>query len=380
MSRFLTALLAALLISPPAGGLTPDELDAAMQRLHERDVFHGVLLVTQGGETLFKGAYGLSDRETGEPIAPESVFEIASVTKPMAAVAALRLAGRGELDLDAPVQAAWEEFPYAVVTPRHLLTHTSGVIGHDAFFRQRGAQIAAGQVVGNRAILDEVLRDPPALRHAPGDGHAYSNLNFIILAGLLERVSGESFSALLEREVFRPAGMRRSQVMTGRYTGGPAPAALTESYVRDENGAWVNTSSAPGWEFVRTFSGTEGDTGVVSTASDLGLFIDALAEGRLLADEQLEAMGQRESLRNGSAFRSVSWLPSGNGLGWRVSEDDALLWHTGDWGGYRCGLFWNRLNDRCVVYLSNHAITDWSWLGSLQQVIANPATLSRDNP
>jgi CubicO group peptidase (beta-lactamase class C family) len=378
MHRILISVLAILSLGSTVRGMTPAELDAAMRQLHERDVFHGVLLVTEGGETLFEGAYGLSDRERGDPISAASVFEVASVTKPMAAVAALRLSERGELDLDAPVRTHWEDFPYATVTARHLLTHTSGVVGHDAFFRERGARIAPGAVVGNDAILDELRRDPPPLAHEPGDGHAYSNLNFIMLAELLERISGQSFRALLQQEVFEPAGMRRAQVLTTRYTGGKLPENLTESYVRDERGGWVGISVAPGWEFVRTFSGTKGDTGVVSTAADLSRFVRALASGRLLSDETLDAMGRRATLDDGAAFRSVGWLPSGNGLGWRVSEDDALLWHTGDWGGYRCGLFWNRRNDRCVVYLTNHAITDWSWLGSLQPIIGDPATLVED--
>jgi CubicO group peptidase (beta-lactamase class C family) len=171
-----------------------------------------VAVLDNGGIAWAKG-YGVKDVTTGEPVLPETLFQAASISKPLAAMAALKLVEEGLLALDAPVNQylkSWklpenrftEGHP---VTLRHLLTHTGGLTVHGF----------PGYAVGDPvATTTEVLdgtgpANTPAVRvdTIPGSLWRYSGGGYTIVQQLLEDVTGKPFPELMQELVLEPAGM-----------------------------------------------------------------------------------------------------------------------------------------------------------------------------
>ncbi len=148
-------------------------------------------------------AQGLADRATRRPVRVEDPVRIASISKLAVAMAVMRLVDQRRLDLDRDVSTGlgWRlrhpAFPDTPITLRLLLSHTSGV------------RDAAGYTLGLDGDLPALLAQPGAwdTGHAPGGYFSYANLNFPIIAAIMESATGERFDRLMARLVFRPLGL-----------------------------------------------------------------------------------------------------------------------------------------------------------------------------
>jgi CubicO group peptidase (beta-lactamase class C family) len=162
-------------------------------------------LVAEGGQVRFADALGVAVREPREhPATLETIYDLASLTKPLVTglLCAMRVE-RGELELDAPVAKYLRAFARAgrvVMTIRNLLTHTSGL----------PAWRPLRQLTNNRrdCVLEMIAAEK--LVHAPGTQVLYSDLGFITLGLLLERISGAPLAELARREIFAPLDLRRT--------------------------------------------------------------------------------------------------------------------------------------------------------------------------
>jgi CubicO group peptidase (beta-lactamase class C family) len=190
------ALACALLAS--LARAVPDpakEIDAFLARC-ERFGFSGSVLVVRKGKVLLRHGYGLADRETGARITEDTLFEIASSTKPFTACAVLKLAEAGKLSLDDPIGKHLPGVPddKQAITIRHLLAHTSGM------------PRAAGGGGDDPAAAAKAYLSAPAARK-PGEAFEYWNGGYALLAALVERASGRSFMDYCRENLFRPAGL-----------------------------------------------------------------------------------------------------------------------------------------------------------------------------
>ena len=188
--------------------------------------------IVHGGETVFTRGFGVANVTTGTPVTPETVFGVASLSKPVVATAvvalALALADRrtpdraAALDLDAPVVTWVPEFTLAdgraaEITARHLLSHTSGlpdVVDYHWHDPDRSDD-ALGRAVGALSRL--------SLRTTPGSTFFYSSAGFDVLGHLVATLIGTTFEAAVERLVLNPVGMRGSTFLRGDVP--PEPAA-----------------------------------------------------------------------------------------------------------------------------------------------------------
>jgi CubicO group peptidase (beta-lactamase class C family) len=150
-------------------------------------------------------AEGLADPSTGRAVTPDDPVRVASVSKLVVAIGVMRLVEQGKLDLDSDVSAklGWPlrnpAFPDRPVTLRQLLSHTSSVRDHDD-------QYAIPLGGSLRAVMSDPMSWDAA--HGPGAGYfAYSNLNFPIIASVMEMVTGERFDLLMKRLVIEPMGL-----------------------------------------------------------------------------------------------------------------------------------------------------------------------------
>ena len=273
------------------------------------------LAVTLGGELVSHKSLG---RFTYDPAAPEvttaSIFDLASLTKVVATTAmAMILYERGLLDLEAAVAAIVPEFAGASddddsrrreVTLRMLLAHSSGLPAYEKLFLRAKTR---------KDLLQAAFTMP--LATAPGARAEYSDIGFIILGVVLERLADESLDVFCQREIFGPLGMTHT-------TFNPAPALkdsipptaddrafrhrIIQGEVQDENAS--------------VLGGIAPHAGLFSTAEDLAIFAHTMLNGGypILRSSTIELFSRRESAPEGTS-RALGWdtpslpLPSQSG-------------------------------------------------------------------
>src|SRR5262245_57518666 len=156
------------------------------------------------GELRFAAAYGIADVENSVAATPATVFRIASTSKPLAAVAAMQLAERGALDLDAPVQKYAPAFPVKrfPITTRQVLAHMSGIRNYRPGEGERTTRY------GSLTDALSIFKDDE-LDHEPGARFTYTTFGYTLLGVIIEGASGRSFEDYMREQLFTPAGMSR---------------------------------------------------------------------------------------------------------------------------------------------------------------------------
>jgi serine beta-lactamase-like protein LACTB, mitochondrial len=266
--------------------------------------------VVQGDQIVWAQGFGAADVEQAAPVRPDSVFRLASISKPITAVAVMQLVERGLVGLEDPIQKYVPSFPrkpQGDVRIRHLLTHTSGVRHY------RGSEFSLAQPFPTFDQAIGVFRNDP-LEFAPGDRFLYSTYGYNLLQGVIENVTGRSYDDYLRSAIFGPAGM------TSTYLERPQEIVRyrARQYVRGGASplSWLN---APYVDLSVKWAGG----GLIGTASDVARFDIALNQGKLLRPDTLERMYASGRLNNG--------ILTGYGLGWMVSQQGPrqLVAHSG---------------------------------------------------
>jgi D-alanyl-D-alanine carboxypeptidase len=312
--RLAALLLAALALAPPAApglaqapapAVSPPsgdrqvarEVDRIARRYAALERFSGSVLAARGGRVLFRGGYGLADRERGIANTPATRFDIGSLSKQFTAAAVLKLEAEGKLSVDSPVSRYLPDYPKeqgSRITLHHLLTHTSGL---PSLGRRGPLESVAEDCTAK--TLDELLaysRDLP-LQFAPGAEYRYSNSGYMLLAAVVERVSGVPFDEYLRTALFRPAGLRA----TGRAAPDAAVPGRAVGYMGYEPGVAPAACHHPGWQ--------TGAGGVLSTVDDLYRWERALEEGRVLPPAQLAKLYHPHVSRGrANAFYGYGWM------------------------------------------------------------------------
>lgn len=269
----LLVALAVFLAVPPATHAQYAEVAAAVQAGIRQGVFPGAVVVIGRQDTvLYARGFGRFTWATSSqvPSVDSTLWDLASLTKVVAtASVAMRLADRGQLDLNAPVSRFLPRFVGAGrerVTLRMLLDHTSGLPAFAPLYRNADTREAA---------IAQVWDVP--LRRAPGLSPDYSDLNAILLALAMEAITGQPFDELVRQEVFDPLGMTETLFAP--------PASLRRRIapsMRDAQGPIAGRPSDPN---AFAMGGIAGHAGVFGTGADLARFAQAwLRQGRLAGD------------------------------------------------------------------------------------------------
>ena len=189
--------------SAPAPGAVDSVAAAFAHEVETRRVPGAVLVVVQDDRIVLRRAIGVRSVETGDPMTPETLFRVGSVTKLFTGVAALLAEGEGRLRLDAPAAQVAPDLHPAIgrLTPHALLTHTAGL-----------ANAAAGDGLHDDLALGARVRawDERALFAPPGDVHAYASPGYWLAGHLLERAHDAPYATLVAERVLGPLGMTRS--------------------------------------------------------------------------------------------------------------------------------------------------------------------------
>lgn len=180
-----------------------DPVDDLMKDGLQKHAFPGaVLLVGKGNAELFLRAYGKADLFSRSAMTPDTVFDLASLTKPLAtALAVAKLADRGRIALDRPAADWLPELPgdKAAITVRQLLCHRSGLPAHRLFYMIHKNLDALER---KSTVLEMIARTP--LEMAPGTSTLYSDLGFMLLCRLVERVADCALDRFLTDQIYGP--------------------------------------------------------------------------------------------------------------------------------------------------------------------------------
>ena len=268
-----------------------DSLRAWFDERVDAHAFSGSALAARGEETLFSYVGGLAHRGLGVPIGEDTRFGVASITKMVTAIAALRLVDQGLVRLDQPLTEILpaEQQPAALTrehTLHHLLSHTSGLANyHDdddptlASFLANWDRIPVYHIRRPADMLP-LFRDLPAVA-PPGTEVAYNDAAFILAGLVIEAVTGRHWDEVVADEVLVPAGMAD----TGLEAMDSDPLRLAVGYMTEDippderrtNIYGLTASPMP-------------DGGMITTPADLVRLVNALLGGRLVSGELLAAM------------------------------------------------------------------------------------------
>lgn len=401
-SRALPIVLAVLASAPRAGaqpaaqplpraapaevGLSAEALARmapAMRAYTDSGKLGGVLVaVARHGRVAYLETFGTADVRTGAPLAPDAVFRMYSMTKPVTAVAVLQLVERGKLGLDDPVSRYVPAFAEAVVyagggavqptttpatrpiTVRQLLMHTSGMayglgnLAADSIANARGLFVASRTAAG---FADTVARLPLAFQ--PGERWRYGP-GLEVLGRVVEVVDGRPFERYLDEEIFRPLGMRSTAF---RLT--PAlRARLAGFYERGPDGQLHPTRGLVPLDLLEpTARFACGGCGLVSTAGDYLRFAQMLLDGGTLDGVRLLRPETVAELRRDALPPALGLIPAGNfgpgtgfGLGVAVQRDGPSPENpsapgTFGWSGAANTYFWvDPVNDLIGMVLTQH--------------------------
>jgi CubicO group peptidase (beta-lactamase class C family) len=268
----------------------------------KRRVPGAVVAVVSNGSVTFEAAYGVSNLETETRMTTDSVFEIASVTKPITATAIMMLEEERRIDLDHPLTGYFPEAPptWRSRTVRQVLSHTAG-FALDGIVRRDGSPLLT---VTAKQELADAFQQPFVFE--AGENAAYSDLGYFVLGALIERVSGTTYRNFLQEHIFTPVHMTNTRVMDRLEI---VKKRVPVYSLR--NGQLANWGRDWQYELPSFF-------GVMSTVDDLAKWDTALRNGSLLKRTTLDEMWTPATLRNGNEAR-VSGQPYG--LGWTLGDN-----------------------------------------------------------
>ncbi|RYF88246.1 MAG: class A beta-lactamase-related serine hydrolase [Chitinophagaceae bacterium] len=176
--------------------------------------FNGGVLVAEKGKILYENQFGYADLSTKQPISFSSRFSLASVSKTIVATAILQLSQQGRLQVNEPVQKYLPAFPYPGICIRHLLSHTSGLPPYNTYFAPL-LEADSSAVFTNADFLRVVAANKAPLLYQPGEKENYDNVNYIVLALLVEKITGRNYDAYIQEKIMKPAGISMQAVVAG---------------------------------------------------------------------------------------------------------------------------------------------------------------------
>jgi CubicO group peptidase (beta-lactamase class C family) len=289
------------------------------------------VMVIGNGFKVFEYSRGMANIDRKIPINSDTVFELASVAKPITALAVMILKSQGKIDYQDKIGKYLPELKIYgdQITIEQLLNHTSGLPDNSDMYEVNIAPTI-------QEIFD-LVEDAQMLDFPAGSKFYYNNTNYILLSQIIARASGMSFGNFIKRNIFDVAGMTNS-VAVDEYNKISEDHA--KGYYKPKNGKYQVTDS-------EALNYTYGDVNIHSSLNDMYKFDQALQEDKFVARSELDL-----------AFTS-NILPDGTdskyGYGWSVEKinDELVVYHDGYWTGFN-NLFYRFPNiGMSIIILSN---------------------------
>jgi CubicO group peptidase (beta-lactamase class C family) len=295
--------------------------------------FNGAVLFAKNGNIIYEKYVGKVDLRKEDSITASTSFHVASSSKPLTATAILRLVQENRLSLDDSLQKFFPGFPYKGITIKMLLNHRSGLPNYLYFMSNLKWGIGPDkkwnkQFATNQDVIKMMFEKKPDRTGSPNTRFNYSNTNFILLATIIEKVTGNTFPDHMRETIFQPLGMNDSYIFTLADT-----LRATPTFTHN-NTFWE-------YDFVDL---TYGDKNLYTTPRDMLKFDQALYYDSLLSPALLDSSNTPYSMEKPSIHNY--------GLGWRLQmlpNGKKIIYHFGRWHGSNAAFV--RLLDEKVTIL-----------------------------
>jgi CubicO group peptidase (beta-lactamase class C family) len=298
--------------------------------------FSGSVLVSFHGEPIYEKCFGYCDYRNKDLMHDTAAFQLASVSKTFTATAVLWCVENGLLSLEDSLQHFFPKLPYKNIHVKHLLSHRSGLPNYLYFC---SGKCHKREYLTNQRVIDIMTREKPAMYAKPNRKFEYSNTNYILLASIVEQVSGKKFKDFMQETFFEPLGMSHTFVFD-----------FTDSTDRK-----IAISYNSKWQLQHDdcFDGVVGDKGIYSTVHDMFLWDKAFYDGKLLSQEMLK-----------EAYTPRSFEHPGKrnyGYGWRLMQQPDstyLVYHNGWWHGNNT-VFYRYIQDTTSIIILSNRYNSW---------------------
>lgn len=310
-------------------------LDSIFSSFHRIRNFNGAVLIAHNGNIIYENAFGYADLETKDTLTASSIFQLASVSKQFTAGAIMLLQEKGKLKYNDPVEKHISGFPYKGITIWHLLTHRSGLSNYMYFCEEKCSN--KDTLLSCEDVICIMEEHKPEVYYKPDTKFNYNNTNYILLAAIVERVSGMKFAEFVKKNIFDPLQMKNT-------------------FVHDRTSPLDHSNVCTGYYSIKRkaednyLDGVVGDKEVYSTVGDLYLWDQALYTDKLLKQSTLQEAwtpASRER-KNGHNY----------GYGWRLwtlSDSTKIVYHNGWWHGFNSSFIRIPSDTVTVIVLRNIA-------------------------
>lgn len=321
MRDLFFSLLLLLSISHLYAQEWPARMDSVLNILSDEELFHGQVLVAENGIVEFEKAYGKMD---GRSIQKDTPLAIASVSKAFTALSILILEEQGKLSLTNELTDYFPKLPYKVTLER-MLNMTSGLPRFQPIIDEHADQSG---MVTTSDIIELVAKHQPEAGE-PGDSFSYNGDNYVLLAAIVQKVSGQPYAAFVKQHIFEPLAMNDSYVFNPDQSMGQEPLS-------------VNNGPALGAGYI------------YSTVTDLYRFSEGLRTNQLVSAEILSRSFEFTRLNDGSL--------SNYGFAWRLHKEGELFetYIVGDGEDTRASLQRYLNSNKTFIYLHNVSGSNWN--------------------
>ncbi|AUP80384.1 serine hydrolase domain-containing protein [Flavivirga eckloniae] len=269
-----------------------ENLASIVEKYSSDSLLNGSILIAKKDKILFQGSFGLKNFERKEMNSLSTLIPIASLTKQFTSVAILKLHEDKKLTIDDKI-GDYIDVPESMedISIRNLMNHTSGIPDY-----------WQNDIYNQKDSIYKFLNQKDTLKFAPNSKHQYCNTGYFLLGEMIESVSGKSYGNFLNKNLFKPIGMKNTFVNKG--------TNIDRAIGYDEN--WNRND----------YLMTTADGGLISTIEDLYLWDKALFKHKLINVESQELMFMPTKLNNG---KIVNY-----GFGWDINENNSKITsHTG---------------------------------------------------
>jgi len=297
--------------------------------------FNGGMIVAKDGNIIFEKYRGTGHLPGSDTITENSSMHIASVSKTFTAMAVLKLMQEGKLNIDDEFSKYFPAFNYPGITIRTLLNHRSGLPNYNYFMETLGWD--KSRFVKNEDVLDYLINYKATLPDIvpPGIHFSYCNTNYALLALLIEKITGATYAAYLNRAFFTPLQMKHTYVFT-----------LADTLKAIPSYNWKGTEEA--FTFLDQ---VYGDKNIYTTPRDLLTWDRALSSNLIFTPETLDQAyapysNEKPGMRN-------------YGLGWRMNifpDGNKIIYHNGWWHGSNA-TFMRLLKEKATIIVIGNKFT-----------------------
>ncbi len=306
-------------------------IDSVISFYHGKDQFNGAALIQSDGKLIYEKGFGMADKEKSIPNSGETQFRIGSTSKSFTAMLIMQLASENKISVSDTIGKWLPGYVHGNITIRQLLTHQSGIPN----YTDNPEYLL--KILNRKYTPEELVKNfcSDSLEFPPGSQFSYCNSGYVILADVIEKITGKKYAGVLSEMIFVPLGMKNSYFV---FSAGKDNRA--KGYINGEP------------ENPYPVDNVVGAGGITSTAEDLLIWANALTSGKLLPQEKMQELFlPRVEWKEWDASYGYGWMIDRNLF--QVSSKHTINYHPGTEFGFFDMLVLQPDKGIVVVLLSN---------------------------